>query len=195
MCMCELGASQRQDRPQTLHGFLWLLSFASFTSFVPVGCCSRDTQEVPAPLPFCLKPRHPHPRQALQSHSLPGPKLGWPCPESWSSSEALSAVLGFYTWRYVPVVLGDSRSGHRPVRGMQKSRAVCFRTRLGVWLGHCSVAVGSSEVERSEEGRSFHLCPWEALPETLPASWVLQWVAVCPEARSLSGEGAARMWR
>lgn len=45
--------------------------------------------------------------------------------------------------------------------------------------GHCSVAVGSSEVRRSEEGRSFHLGPWGAPPETLPASRALQWVALC----------------
>lgn len=38
VCVCEWRASQRQDRPQPLHGFLVaLLSFASFTGFVSCG--------------------------------------------------------------------------------------------------------------------------------------------------------------
>lgn len=94
----EWWAGQRQDRPQPLHGFLVaFLSFASFTSF----CSLRDAalgifrrSLLPFPFLFCLMIS---PGRPCRPHPLPGPKLGWPCPESWSSSEALSAVLGSCT--------------------------------------------------------------------------------------------------
>lgn len=53
VCACEWWASQRQDRPQPLHGFPWLLSFASFPF------CSRGTllwgySGGPCASPVCL---------------------------------------------------------------------------------------------------------------------------------------------